>query len=310
MERIALGKTELQVTRLGFGAAPIGFLQTEPEKVRRLLNEILDAGMNLIDTAACYPGSEEVIGQTISDRRDEYVLASKCGHVTGALRGEPFTPALISESIDQSLRRLNTDVIDIMLLHSCERAVLERGEAMGALEAARDAGKVRFIGYSGDNDAAAYAASLDAVDVIEMSVNVVDQHNIEVALPMCQQRDVGVIAKRPLANAAWKPIAAQPGMYQQYALTYTQRFEAMGVTPHELGFRGHADVEWPDIALRFALSVPGVHTAIAGTTSQTNARANIAAAQKRPLPEDVYERLRNAFKQAQAKASETWLGQT
>lgn len=310
MERIRLGKTELQVSRLGFGAAPIGFLQTDPEKVRRLVAEVLDAGVNLIDTAECYPGSEAMIGELASDRRDEYVLVSKCGHVAGEIEGEPFSPALIAQSIDQSLRRLRTDVIDVMLLHSCERAVLERGDALGALEQAREAGKVRCIGYSGDNDAAAYAAALPTVEVIETSINIVDQHNIEAVLPACEQGDIGVIAKRPLANAAWKPLTTQQGMYQEYAALYTQRLEAMGVMPHELGFRGYADIEWPDIALRFALSVSGVHTAIVGTTSQTNARANIAAAQKRALPEDVYQRIRDAFKKAEAEAGETWWGQT
>ena len=310
MERIPLGKTELQITRLGFGAAPIGYLSTDLEKVRRLLAEALDLGINLVDTAECYPGSEEAIGQTIADRRDEYVLVSKCGHVAGELRGGPFTPELLTASIDQSLQRMRTDLIDVMLLHSCELAVLEKGEAMGALKQARDAGKVRFIGYSGDNDAAAYAAGLESVDVIEMSINIVDQHNIDAVLPTCQQRNVGVIAKRPLANAAWKPIDTQRGIYQQYAQTYTQRLEAMGITPHDLGFRGYADIEWPDIALRFALSVPGVHTAITGTTSQTNLGANAAAADKRPLPEDVYQQIRDAFKAAEQVARETWLGQT
>lgn len=310
MERIPLGKTGLEVTRLGFGTAPIGFLETEAEKVRWLFEDVREAGVNLIDTAECYPGSEEAVGKAIGDRRDDFVLVSKCGHVAGELRGEPFTPELIAASIDQSLRRLRTDVIDVMLLHSCEKEVLERGAAIEALEKARDAGKARFIGYSGDNEAAAYAAGLDAVDVIETSINVVDQHNIDAVLPTCEQGGVGVIAKRPLANAAWKPIATQPGMYQQYAQVYTQRIEAMGITPNDVGFRGHAEIEWPDLALRFVLSVPGVHTVITGTTSQTNLRANIAAAQKRPLPEDVYQQLRDAFKRAEQRAGETWLGQT
>ncbi len=310
MEKVPFGNTGLQVTRLGFGAAPIGYLNTELEKVHRLVDEVLDAGINVIDTAACYPGSEQVLGNTVSDRRDEFVLISKCGHVAGELQGEPFTPSLITDSIDQSLRRLQTDHIDVMLLHSCGRDVLEQGDALAALQKARDAGKVRHIGYSGDNDAAAYAANLDAVEVIELSVNMVDQHNIDAVLPTCEKRNLGVIAKRPLANAAWKPLDSQPGIYKNYASTYTQRFGQMEITPHDLGFRGYPDVEWPEIALRFTLTAPGVHTAIAGTTSQVNTHANIAAAEKRPLPEDVYGQLRDAFKQAQNASGETWYGQT
>lgn len=310
MEKVPFGKTGFDVTRLGFGAAPIGYLGTEQEKVRRLLDEVLDAGVNFIDTAACYPGSEEMLGRTVSDRRDDYILASKCGHVVDDLKGEPFHPQVIADSIEQSLRRLRTDRIDLMLLHSCSLDVLKQGDALAALEKARDAGKVRAIGYSGDNEAAAYAASLDAVQAIELSVSIVDQHNIDAVLPICREHDLGVIAKRPLANAAWKPLDSQPGIYKQYANTYTERLAAMGITPNDLGFRGYADIEWPDIALRFTLSVPGVHTAIVGTTSQVNTRANIAAAQKRPLPEDVYRQLREAFKKAEKDSGETWPGQT
>lgn len=310
MDKVPFGKTGFEITRLGFGAAPIGFLETKQDRVRRLLEETLDTGVNFIDTAACYSGSEDMLGRTISDRRDQFVLASKCGHVTGDLTGEPFSAQLITDSIEQSLRRLRTDRIDIMLLHSCDLEVLKQGDALAALEKARQSGKVRAIGYSGDNEAAAYAASLDAVQVIEMSVNVVDQHNIDAVLPICREHEVGVIAKRPLANAAWKPLSSQPGMYKNYAHTYTQRLEAMGITPNDLGFRGYADIEWPDIALRFTLSVPGVHTAIAGTTSQVNMRANIAAAQKRALPEDVYRQIREAFKKAEKESGQTWPGET
>ena len=309
MDTITLGKTPLRVSRLGFGAAPIGYLGVERDKVRRLVDEVLKAGINLIDTAACYPGSEAALGEAVSDRRDEYVLASKCGHVTGDLQGDPFTPQLIHDSIDQSLRRLRTDRIDLMMLHTCDEDTLRKGDALAALEKAQDAGKVRCIGYSGDNAAAAHAATLDLVQVIETSVSIVDQHNIDTVLPACQQRDVGVIAKRPIANAAWKPIEHQPGVYQQYARTYTDRFQRMGVSANDLGFRGYPEIEWPEIALRFTLSVPGVHTAIVGTTSQVNTRANVTAAGKRPLPEDVYAQLRDAFKQAQQKSGETWLGQ-
>lgn len=307
MDKTPFGKTDLPVSRLGFGAAPIGYLKTDQEKVGLILHELLDAGVNLIDTAACYPGSEEAIGKAVADRRDEYILVSKCGHATGDLTGDNFSPKVIAQSIDRSLRRLKTDRIDVMLLHTCDQATLEQGDALAAVVKARDAGKVRFAGYSGDNEAAAYAAGLDDVAVIETSVNIVDQRNIDLVLPVCRERNVGVIAKRPLANAAWKDLDAQPGMYSEYAADYTRRLKAMGVTPHDLGFRGHADVEWPEIALRFTLSQAGVHTAIVGTTSQVNARANIAAAGKRPLPEDVERRLRTAFTQAQEQTGDTWL---
>jgi len=312
MEKVILGKTELSVSRLGYGAAPIGFLEINVEQVGRVLNNLLDHGVNLIDTAAAYHGSEQAIGQTIGHRRDDYVLVSKCG--IGAPEGfesNPWAADALTAAIDRSLTRLQTDHLDVCLLHSCTQDILEKGDAMGALVEARSAGKIRFAGYSGDNDAAVYAAGLPDVAVIETSLNLCDQVNLDAVVPACQQHDVGVIAKRPIANAAWKSRANQQGFYQDYASEYHRRFNLMSVTPTDLGYHGHPEVEWPEIALKFTLALPGVHTAICGTTSTVNAESNLAAVNKNPLREEVVEKLKAAF--AEAKTNDPtgdWLGQT
>src|SRR5208282_5869656 len=103
------------------------------------------------------------------------------------LRAEPWSPDLISQTIDRSLRLLKTDVLDVMLLHSCDLETLKKGDALGALVQARAAGKIRFAGYSGDNDAAAYAAAHPDVAVIETSINLVDQANLDLVLPVAQK---------------------------------------------------------------------------------------------------------------------------
>ncbi|MFA9478432.1 aldo/keto reductase [Phycisphaerales bacterium AB-hyl4] len=310
MEKVTFGRTGLEVSQLGFGGAPIGFLDASEDKVAHILNEMLDEGLNLIDTAANYPGSEQRIGKTMAGRRDEFILVSKCGHKLPDLEGEAWSPKLIRQTVDQSLKRLNTDHLDVMLLHSCSLQVLEQGEALAALVKAREAGKVRFVGYSGDNEAAAYAANLNDIEVLQLSINITDQANLDTVLPIARERNLGVMAKRPLANAAWRELTEQPGMYSQYAETYTQRLAAMKITPDDVGFPGHAELEWPEVALRFTLSHPGVHTAIVGTTSVINARANLSAVRKGPLPDDVVHKLREAFKTGQATLGQTWTGQT
>ena len=120
-----------------------------------------------------------------------------------------------------------------------------------ALVKARDAGKTRFIGYSGDNDAAAYAATLPDVAVIETSINIADQNNIDTVLPVARKKNIGIIAKRPIANAAWKDISQQPGMYQSYAAEYTERLRKLKFTPASLGFKstsGNESEAWPEMA--------------------------------------------------------------
>jgi aryl-alcohol dehydrogenase-like predicted oxidoreductase len=309
MELRSFGRTGLEVSPLGFGGAPVGFLETDRREVAQILNTLLDRGVNLIDTAAAYPGSEEAIGAAVGHRRDDYVLVSKCGQEFDDLDGAAWSAEVISKTVDRALKRLATDHLDVMLLHSCELDVLQAGEALGALTRARDAGKVRFVGYSGDNEAAAYAASLDDVAVIETSVNFCDQANIDGVLSAAQRNNIGVLAKRPVANAAWKDISEQRGMYATYAQTYTERFAKMALSPEDLGFAGEPGEVWSEIALRFTLSQPGVTTAIVGTTKVVNVERNLQSLAKGALPPEVSAELRAAFQRAEAADGATWSGQ-
>lgn len=305
MEKRRLGSTGYEVTALGFGGGPVGFLGTDQQRVKDILTYLLDSGVNFIDTAAVYPGSEEAIGNAVSDRRDDYVLVSKCGQAFDDLDGEAWSPTVIAQTVDRALRRLKTDRIDVMLLHSCEQDVLEKGDALETLVKAKEAGKVLHVGYSGDNEAALYAAGLEPVEVIETSVNICDQANIDTLLPEAQKRDIGVIVKRPVANAAWLGVGNQPGFYANYATNYSERFAAMDLKPADLGF---GDEEWPEIALRFTLSQPGVTTAIVGTTNPENAKRNLAVAEKGGLAASAIEKIRSAFSSAESTAGEPWLG--
>jgi len=307
METRKLGKTDIAVSVLGFGSAPIGFLKTDPAEATRLLNKLLDAGINVIDTAAMYHGAEEMIGQAIGHRRDDYVLVSKCGTKILESSASPFAPELIVTTVERALKRLRTDVLDIMLLHSCDLKTLEAGDALAALVKLRDAGKIKHVGYSGDNEAAAFAVALPEVAVLETSINIADQRNIDTVLPLAVKHNVGVIVKRPIANAAWKDIKSQQGMYQNYAKTYTDRLAKMELDPASLGFQGDASEAWPELALRFTLSQPGVHTAIVGSTNEANVLKNIEYTRHGALPDQVIQRIRDVFDRADR--DRTWTGQ-
>jgi len=308
MEKRAFGKTGFEVSVLGFGGGPVGYLETDKREVAKMLNMLLDRGINLIDTAASYQGSEIAIGEAVSHRRDEYVLISKCGRVFDDMKGEPWSATIVEQTVDRALRRLKTDHLDAMLLHSCELEILQRGEALGALAKARDAGKVRFYGYSGDNEAAIYAARQKDVAVIETSVNICDQANIDTLLPLTQKNNIGVLAKRPVANASWREASEQGGMYVDYTRGYSDRIRKMGIKPTDLGFPDNDYTTWAEMALRFTLSQPGVCTAIVGTTKPANAERNLAVAEKGPLPAETVARIRDAFRRAEAASGETWPG--
>lgn len=308
MELRVLGRTGLEVSALGFGGSPVGHLAVEQGRVTKVVNQLLDAGVNLIDTAASYLGSEAAIGAAVGHRRNDYVLVSKCGQAFDDLDGAAWSAEAITQTVDRALKRLRTDHLDVMLLHSCELETLKNGEAVAALVAARDAGKIRFGGYSGDNEAAVYAAGLDAIDVIETSLSICDLANLDGVMAEARRRDLGVIAKRPIANAAWKDASEQEGIYVNYAKIYSQRLEKMAITPAALGFDGAPADAWPEIALRFSLSLPGVSSAIVGTTKTESAKRNVEAWAKGPLPEAAVARIRQAFSGAEAAAGETWEG--
>jgi aryl-alcohol dehydrogenase-like predicted oxidoreductase len=308
MIKSRFGKTGFNVTPLGFGAAEIGYLKPERDQVASVLNLLLDEGVNVIDTAASYENSEELIAEAVGHRRGQFVLISKCGRRDGELQGEDWTASLITQTVERSLRRLKTDVLDVMLLHTCEETVLRQGEALGALVKARSAGKVRFVGFSGDNQAVAHAATIPDVDVIETSINIADQVNIDTVLPEARKHDVGVLAKRPVANAAWKKMEDQPGFYGKYAQDYKDRLGKMKLNPAELGITTAPELAWPELAIRFAISQPGVHSAIIGTRNPQNTRRNIEFAKKGPLPNEVVKKIRDAFKTA--RDGENWPGMT
>ena len=297
MEMRQLGGTDMRVGVLGFGGAEIGFERAEPEAVARLLGESLDAGLNVVDTAECYLGSEELIGQTMSARRDGYYLFTKCGHAEGPGKDD-WRPDSLLASIERSLRRLRTDRVDLVQLHSCSEDELRRGDVIAALQEARRKGYTRYIGYSGDGHAARYAVECGAFDTLQTSVSIADQEAIDLNLPLARERNMGVIAKRPIANAAWRHAERPENAYHQ---SYWDRLQELGYE-----FLREGPETAAAVALRFTLSVPGVHTAIVGTARPGRWHENSQLVAAGPLHDRDYQAIRARWRQI---AHASWAGQ-
>ena len=276
------GATGLRVSALGFGAGHVGGDALSEDQAGTLLNAALDRGVTFFDTARGYGLSEERIGRHLSHRRDDFVLATKGGY--GVEGVEDWTPACITRGVDDALRRLRTDRVDVFFLHSCGRDVLQRPGLIEALEAAVAAGKVRVAGYSGENEDLAWAVESGRFGAIECSVNVFDQASLGATVATAARRGLGVVAKRPLGNAPWR-FAERP--VGNYAEVYWERMQAMGLDPGVPG--------WDELALRFAAFAPGVSTAIAGTSSLGNLERNVAIAERGPLEPAQVEAARTAF---------------
>jgi hypothetical protein len=220
LERRKLGKTDLTVGVLGFGGAEMGYAKTELDVVERMLLTALDQGLDAIDTAECYGISEEQIGATIAHRRDEFKLFTKVGHWP-ATAGRRRASAARSSAASSGLK---TDHVEHRALALVRLDVLKKGEVIDALESARKAGKTRYIGYSGDSQAAKYAVETGRFDTLMTSISIADQEAIDLFLPKAREREMGVIVKRGIANAAWR-YDSEPK--QGYHVEYWKRLQAL-----------------------------------------------------------------------------------
>jgi hypothetical protein len=283
MEKRRFGKTDMQVSALGFGGSEIGFQGPTQAEVTRLLESALDAGLNVIDTANAYLTSEEMIGAAISHRRKDFYLFTKCGQTEGFARSD-WSRAGIRTQIEQSLKRLRTDYVDLIQLHSCGSDVLRKGEAIEALQTARANGQARYIGYSGDRQDALFAIETGAFDTLQTSISIADQEAIDLTLPVARERGMGVIAKRPIANAVWRNRTKPSDSY------YHAYWERLGKLDYDF-LRGDPD-QSIGVALRFTLSQPGVCTAIVGTTKPGRWSENAKLLEAGPLSDDEIEKIR------------------
>lgn len=298
MEYRQFGKTDMRVSLLGFGGAELGFVPgVTQDTVNALLNGAIDAGLNTIDTASAYKTSEEMIGLAVAGRRKDFYLFTKCGATDGFTRSD-WSKAGILSHIEASLRQLQTDYLDLVQLHSCGVETLRQGECIEALQIARDRGMTRYIGYSGDGQAAKFAIETDAFDTFQTSCSIADQESIELTLPLAVERNMGIIIKRPVANAAWrtgqKPTDAYHHAYWDRLVELDYDF---------LKWDLDAAVAH---ALRFTLSQTGVHTAIVGTTRPERWQSNAKQVALGPLPQADIDAIRARWREV---ADASWVGQ-
>ena len=289
-----LGRTGTDVTILGYGAMelrgePRGPAVTD-EDAGRLLNAVLDAGINLIDTSVDYGRSEELIGRYVGHRRDEYFLASKCGCPLELPAGTPppyphdYSAANVRADVEQSLRRLGTDRLDLVQVHmSPSRAQLDADDTVSTLRELRDAGKVRFIGMSGTLPNLPDHIAMGVFDVFQIPYSVIQREH-EDLITAAATAGAGTLIRggvargAPAADKAWRqgPIGLAEGEGQR-------RWHGSDL---DGALNGMSRMEF---MLRFTVSHPGLSTTIVGTANIDHLRANVAAAEQGPLPADVYE---------------------
>ena len=276
-----LGRTGLQVTMLGYGAmelrgAPRGRDVTE-DQAETILNRVLDAGVNYIDTSIDYGLSEERIGRYIAGRRSQYYLASKCGCVVGAApapRGQRsphvFTRDNIIAGVEQSLVRMKTDHLDVLQFHaSPSRQTLEEHEAVEAVLSLKRAGKVRFVGMSGTLPHLADHIAMGVFDVFQIPYSAVEREH-EAIITTAAQAGAGIVIRGGAAKGA--PSRGGQGGTQSERWQKARLDDLLGgMTPMEF-------------ILRFTFTHPAMATNIVGTIDPAHLQSNIDALCQGPLP--------------------------
>jgi aryl-alcohol dehydrogenase-like predicted oxidoreductase len=288
LPRRTLGRTGLEVTTLGYGAmelrgAPRGRDVSE-EQAGRILNAVLDAGINFIDTSIDYGVAEERIGRHIAHRRAEYFLASKCGCLAGALASNPpparpgqrsphvFTAENIVQGVEQSLQRMRTEYLDLVQFHaSPSKAELGEHGGLRALQDLKRQGKVRFIGISGTMPNLPEQIAMGVFDTFQIPYSALERAH-EALIEQASRGGAGIIIRGGAAKGG-------PGKEQGDSWDAWQHAGLDDL----LG--GMSRMEF---TLRFTYSLPELDTTIVGTINPEHLQDNVRALAAGPLPADLY----------------------
>lgn len=282
-----LGSTSLRVSVLGFGCGPLGdeYGALDPAEGRRAVDLAIERGINFFDTAPYYGRtlSETRLGEFLRGKRDRVVLATKVGRYDrDPPEGFDFSAARVTRSVEQSLRRLRTDVIDLLQVHDLEfgdRSMI-LNETLPAMERLREQGKVRFVGITGyPLELLREVAEAGAVDAVlsYCHFNLLNTRLLEVLAPLARQRGIGLINASPLHMGVLTPQGPPSWHPAPPEVIRAARDAAAWCAA-----RGESIEE---VALRFALHAEAAACTLVGMGSEREVRSNLDALNGPPDPE-------------------------
>jgi len=290
-----LGRTGLEVTRLGYGAMELAGIKgaIEPADAHKLLNHVLDSGITFVDTSPDYGGSEELIGEAISTRRDEFFLASKCGcpvAIPFELKdGRPvhlFTAENVRAAVEQSLIRMRTDHLDLVQVHmSPPRVEIEETDVVGTLQALKSEGKLRFIGMSGILPNLRDHLEMGVFDAFQIPYSGLERDHEQI-IADAAAAGAGTIIRGGVARGAPAPdqnLEDAPVFWRDAMLAKRDLWQEAKLDELTEG------LSRMEFMLRFTLSHPDIHTIIVGTSNPAHLDANVRAASAGGLADDLYD---------------------
>lgn len=305
MEYRKFAKTNLKVSALGLGAAPIGS-RTGPEESKATLNKAFELGINFYDTAPSYGqgSSEKIIGEVFRKKRDKVIITTKVGYaptatlqaaarfkplVRSLLRTVPgirksiqkfvnsqnkidFEPNYISKSVENSLQRLRSDYIDLLLLHSPPGEIIERGDVFKQLKSLKQQGKIRYYGVSAsnlENSLLLLKHPELEISALQTTLNLFEQEAIDELIPLAKQKGIAIVAREPFAHGKLIPRSADT---DNEGLQYVGPLE----TDDRFAFLSKDGTRtMTQAALQFVLQTEGVSVVLAGMSKVKHVKANV-----------------------------------
>jgi len=323
----SLGATGISVSELGLGCSSLGasvFHADEAESIR-VLEAAFDNGVNFFDTAGgyAYGRSEVLLGQVFGQRRDKVIIATKAGFLPSSLarfgrfmvpvlgkarklispykrtlkglskKRQDFSSQHLKTSLEQSLRRLRSDYVDLFQLHNPPEAVLERDEVFETLETLQQQGKIRHFGISaGTTVEAIRCLKRRGVSALQVEFNLLQREAATKLFCATNLQGIGLIARIPFARGVLTSYRqVRTGSHtvstedlQKARARVRDVMEALGGRPY-----------LPEAALRFVLGYSQVATVIAGTTSEHHLRENVRALEAPQLSGEDMKLVADAF---------------
>lgn len=291
MDYRILGRTALSVSTLGFGALEIGrnwpywrqdkedFSRPDEARSIALVHAALDHGVNFFDTAPAYQDSEEILGKAFKGIRKEVIIGTKCGEwFDGKNSVYDYSFGETQKFIENSLRLLQTDYIDLLQIHSANADVIRSGETLRAMKEAKQAGKVRYLGLSTDDTATALLSiNSGEYDTVQVSYNALNMEFAGEVFPAAKEHSVGIIVKDGMAR----------GKLSTKYLDLSSETERRQVTALDALSKKYS-MSLSELAVRFVLSNPVVSSVIIGTKDTKHFLANVSAAQNGILPDEIH----------------------
>ncbi|NBO63401.1 MAG: aldo/keto reductase [Acidobacteria bacterium] len=306
-----LGRTELEISEVGYGAWGIGGVQWtggDDQEAIRALNLAIDQGLNFIDTALAYGKghSERLVGEVVRSRREKIYVATKIPPMNlewparDVQLQEVFPADYIIKCTDKSLRNLGVETIDLQQLHVWTDLWAENPEWIEALERLREQGKIRYIGLSlNDYQPANSIKALRGghIDTVQVIYNIFEQAPADELFPVCRELNIGVLARVPFdeggLTGAIRPDTVFPESdFRSFFFRGDRRQRVFDRVERLKLLLNHEAMSLPELALRYVLSDDAVSTVIPGMRTSHHVNSNISWSDGRKLSSDLRWRLK------------------